>query len=215
MPLTEPTPRHMAVLSLTPSVALGVEVGADHGMISAHLLQSGICSHMIVSDISGASLEKARRLFMLHGLEDAAEFRVADGLDALRDSEAGAVVIAGMGARTIASILHRGKDKIGGAALILQPNIDLPGLRRWLMDNGFTIDAERLVRDGRRFYIVLRAVPGVAAYTERELLLGPCLLDERSPLFIEYLAWRHDCLACMQSEEARRWATIVREELGT
>ena len=180
-------------MALVPPCALGAEVGADHGQLSAHLLARGICGRMVVSDISAASLLKARRLFASHGLESRADFRVADGLEAL-DAPAEAVVIAGMGVRNITGILARGRDRLHGAALVLQTNTGVGDLRAWLMGNGFRIDAERLTREGRRFYIVLRAMEGRAAYGEKELCLGPCLLSERPPLFGEYLAWRRGCL---------------------
>ena len=208
--LPAPGARKAAILALTPVCARGAEIGADHGITSAHLLQSGRCGTMIVSDISAASLDKARRPFALHGLEGRAVFRVADGLRAL-DGPVGAVVIAGMGAQRIAQILSGCTPALAGAAFILQPIPDPPFLRRWLMENGFRLEAERLAREGRRYYIVLRAARGRAAYTPKELLLGPLLLRERPPLWREYLCWRRNCLlAGREAGDAVGW---IKEEL--
>ncbi len=188
MPLPPLGPRKAAIIALTPPCAVGAEIGADHGITSAHLVEGGICGRMIVSDISAASLDKARRLFSLHGIGDRAEFIVADGLEALT-KPVGAIVIAGMGAETIVGMLERGKERVGEAALVLQSNTRLPVLRRWLMENGFRLDAERLVFEEGRFYIIIRAVIGRVAYSDKELFLGPCLLRERPALLADYLTF--------------------------
>ena len=206
--LPSPGPRKEALVELAPLCHTGLEVGADHGIISAHLLASGTCARMIVSDISAASLDKARRLFALHGLK--ADFRVADGFSGL-DTPVDVAVIAGMGSQTAINILACGHGSLGGAALVLQVNTGLPDLRRWLMEHGYCIEAERLVREGRRFYVGLRAVEGAASYTEKELYLGPCLLVERPPLWGKYLTWRRGCLLRMHEGQENRLAWIEEE----
>lgn len=180
-----------AVFDLVPESEIAAEVGADHGILSAHLLQEGICASMAVSDVSAASLEKARRLLALHGLTQRATFHVADGLSALPEGVS-AIIIAGIGAGTIERILTQGLSRIGDAALILQPSIDPVSLRRFLMDNGFMLDAERLVRERGRYYVLMRAVRGKARYSEEELEAGPLLLSERAALLPAYLQWRRD-----------------------
>lgn len=214
LPLPSPGPRKEAICALVPPCALGAEIGADHGIISAHLLRAGICRRMVVADISAASLAKARRLFALHGLEARADFRVADGLDAL-DTPVDAIVIAGMGAQTMQRMLAAGAARIGDAALVIQANQDPPGMRRWLAQRGYRIDAERLAREDRRYYIVVRAYRGEAAYTDRELLLGPCLLRERPPMYADYLRWRRDCLQAMRGVDMRQNIQWIEEALRT
>lgn len=212
LPLPIPGPRMRALIDMMPVCEVGAEIGADHGITAAHLVSGGICGRMIVTDISAASLDKARRRFAMHGLTDRADFRVADGLAAL-DAPVGAILIAGMGADTITHILSRGMDRIGDAALVLGPNPNPHIARRWLMENGFAIEAEAIAREDRRYYIVLRARRGEARYTEKELLLGPVLLRERPPLLHDYLTWRHGCTQCMQDDTARRALTWIEEAL--
>lgn len=207
-------PRVAALVALTPPCALAAEIGADHGIISAHLLRGGRCARMIVADVSAASLAKARRLFAAHGLEERAEFRVADGLDAV-DEPVDAILIAGMGAGTMTGILRRGVERIGGAALILQANQDVPAVRAWLAGNGFAIEAESIAREGRRFYVVMRARRGEAAHSARALYLGPCLLRERPDAFAPYLRWRRDCLLRVRRADVRQEIEWIEEALGT
>lgn len=205
-------PRKLAVCQLVPKVSLGADVGTDHGIISAHLLREGICSRMILSDISAASLEKAKRLFALHGMQDQADFRVADGLRALEEP-VGAVVIAGMGGLSICDILQGGMDKIGRASLILQPQTDAQVLRKWLATNGFRIDAERLAVEGRRYYVVIRAVKGKMRLDGREAFLGPCLLSEPPETWGRYLSWMEGNLTRVQSQDASGPLEWVRREM--
>lgn len=212
--LPDPGPRREALISLVPCVTLAAEIGADHGIISALMLRGGRCQRMIVSDISAASLSKARRLFAAHDLAERTVFRVADGLEAL-DVPVEAIVIAGMGAGAICRILAAGMARIGDAALILQPNQDVGQLRAWLAAHGFAIEAERIAREGRRFYVILRARRGSARYDDRELLLGPCLLRERPEHFAAYLAWRRDCLGRVRGQDTARDLRWIEEALTT
>lgn len=210
--LPAPGPRKAALVSMMPSVALGAEIGADHGITAAHLLAQGLCARMVISDISAASLEKARRLFQLHGLEGRAIFRVADGLAAIREP-AQAVLIAGMGAKVIREIMAGGTKYVDGAAWVLQPNRDVEALRAWLVANGYRIVAERIAREARRFYVILRAERGVQALSRRECLLGPCLLRERPEGYLDYLVWRRDCLGRVQKDNTAEALDWIEEEL--
>lgn len=204
--------RKDAICGLVPRVPVAAEVGADHGKISAYLVANDICDRIIVSDISGASLDKAKQLFTLRGLHDRAVFNVSDGLDAI-DQPVGAIVIAGMGADTVQKILQRGLGRIGGASLILQANSNVHKLRRWLAEHDFFIDAERLVQEDRRYYVVLRAKRGIVEYSEKQMLLGPCLLKDRPPLWQDYLSWRRACMERMRGQDVRQALCWLDEEI--
>ena len=54
-----------------------------------------------------------------------------------------------MGAGTILKIVSEGRDKIGGAALIVQANVDLPLLRGGLAELGFADSKGNLLPRGR------------------------------------------------------------------
>lgn len=176
-------------MELFPSCRLGADIGADHGRLALHLLASDRCERMLVSDISGPALSKARTLLSRHGFDRRAVCMQADGLDALTEPVQ-AVSILGMGGDTIAAILARAPERLAGASLVLSPHTELMRLRAALPGIGYKIGRECIARAGGRFYVLLLAVPGESAYTEKELLLGPGLLSERPPLFQQYLLWR-------------------------
>ena len=165
------------------------DIGCDHGRLGAFLLQSGQCDRVLLTDISEPSLAKARRLIEALGLVDRATFGVGNGAEAL-DGPIQAVTIAGMGGATIADIVRRGRDRLGQARLVLEPNVAAPQLRKSLSDCGYAITDERVVQDGRRNYVILRAEPGTSRYSERELVVGPVLLERMPPELEPYARFR-------------------------
>lgn len=189
----------------------GADIGADHGRLSCYLLHHHICNKMIVADISADSLTKARRLMNLHDLSDRAEFCVADGLDALKETSAQCIAICGMGGRLMSGILIKGESRLRGAELVLSCHTEIPRIRTTVCKIGYHISQEKLVRAKGRYYVVMKAVPGKRAYSEKELYLGPIFMAERPPLWYPYLLWRQGVVACEQGHEAQlQW---IREEL--
>lgn len=144
---------------------------------------------MVVSDISAPALEKARELITRCHFAKRAVFVQADGLNALHEP-AQAISLLGMGGDTICAILTAAPQRLQGAALILSPHTELYKVREVLHRIGYGIAKESIARSGGRFYVILKALPGDAVYSEKELLLGPCLIRERPALFKDYLLWR-------------------------
>lgn len=165
------------------------DIGCDHGRLGAFLLQSGWVQRAMMMDISDASLDKARALVRLLGLEDRAEIIVGDGAEHL-ESAVDCVVIAGMGGTTAAGIVERGRERLGGARLILQANVANPELRERLARVGYRISDERIVKDGRRYYIIIEAIPGKAEYSDMERLVGPILLKNQPDQLSGYADFR-------------------------
>lgn len=165
------------------------DIGCDHGRLGVFLLQRDWVKRALMMDISDASLDKARALVRLLGLEDRVEIIVGDGAEHLK-SKVDCVVIAGMGGTTAAGIVERGRERLGDARLILQANVANPELRERLACAGYRISDERIVKDGRRYYIIIEAVPGKAEYTARERLVGPILLRNQPDQLAGYADFR-------------------------
>lgn len=192
------------------------DIGCDHGRLGAFLLQRGWVQRAFLMDISDPSLEKARALIRLLNFEDRTRFLVSDGADAL-DSKVDCVVIAGMGGTTAANIVERGRDTFGNARLILQANVGVPELRERLMRAGYQICDERVVKDGRRHYIIIEAIPGKAQYSARELIVGPILLKDRPTELLGYADFRlrvaHKALIGAQKGGSEAEIQTLREEI--
>mgnify|MGYP000259454089 CR=1 FL=1 len=176
------------ILSLIPDCDTVADIGADHGQMALAVLRRGIAGRVIATDISAASLAKARALSDADGVINM-ETRLGDGLRPLSAGEADTAVLAGMGGRLIARILG---DQDGTARslyhLVLQPMHSVRDLRRWLYESDYRILSERLAREGDRFYHVMKVVNG-----RDELILplhmeiGRKLIEERDILLPSYL----------------------------
>lgn len=176
-----------AIVSMAPDVNTAADIGCDHGKAAVMLLSAGKARRAICSDISGKSLEKARRLARSKGLEERMSFREGDGLDVLEESEADAAVIAGMGGELITKILEQGKEK-APHTLVLSCNTKPEILRAWLCANGYVIEDEDLVAEGRRFYPVILAKRGDShKLKDTELEFGPVLLKKRPETLLRLL----------------------------
>ena len=197
--------------ALFPACAYGADIGADHGRLSCYLLLHGICERICVADISAPSLEKAKQLLSRHGLSERADFRVGDGL-AVLTQPADAIAVLGMGGHTLSSILRNGAEKLHGAALILSAHTDIHLVRQTLAELGYRIDREEIAYAAGRFYVVLRASPGMESMGERQLLLGPRLMESVPEHYQAYLTWRVGVASQKRTEEGRQELIWLKEE---
>ncbi|MDO4868023.1 MAG: class I SAM-dependent methyltransferase [Clostridia bacterium] len=182
-------PRLSMVARLVGTCDCYADIGCDHGRLGAFMLQNNLCRRALLTDISEPSLAKARALIERLGLEERTVFRVGDGALAI-DEPVQAVVIAGMGGSTIAEILRGGRERLGNARLVLQPNVAAPELRKTLCEIGYAIVDERVVQDGRRCYVILAAEPGKADYGLKERVVGPVLLERMPDELLPYARFR-------------------------
>lgn len=197
--------RLKTVLSLVPRCEVAADIGADHGRLSLHLLHRDICREVIVSDISEASLQKARKLLAFHKLSDRARFVAADGFHAL-NVPVGAVVVTGLGGDSIADMLREGW-RVGEARLILSAQTKTPLLRGALNEQGFAITGEHVLRSAGRYYTVIEAQRGSQALSEAQRYTGWRLSGTPSASVADYLAWRLHVLDAARNEkrEHRQW----------
>ena len=180
------------------------DVGCDHGYLTAYLLET--CPQMtaLACDVSAPSLGKARRLMAKRGLTERVRFAVADGLAAI-DAPVDAIVLAGMGAETILSIVRAGCDRIGQAALIVQANTDLPMLRAGLAQMGFAARREVYVQAaGRRYVTMCMRAAQPRTLTAREALLGAAAQGAQDAQQRAYFAWQRDVRVREMQQAATR-----------
>ena len=165
------------------------DIGCDHGYLSLYLLQQGIASSVIASDVNAGPLESARRNAAKFGFQEKIEFYLSDGVRSIpRDFDT--MVCAGMGADTMMSIIADAYDEWLADpkyTLILQCQSKRPELRQWLYDKGFRISRETLAKDGKFVYSVMEVVfdPG-HGITPAETYISPQLLADNHPLLPEY-----------------------------
>jgi tRNA A22 N-methylase len=141
------------------------DIGTDHAYVPRLLLENGICSYVIASDINEGPLQIAKENLQDVDLKSnpwsgraECHLRLGPGLSPIEAGEVDSIVIAGMGGETIIEILEAEPDKTKSfKQFILQPRTKTELVRKWLADNGFYIVNELLVKEGPRYCQIIDA----------------------------------------------------------
>ncbi len=182
--------RRRVIAELVPDIPPIVDVGCDHGHVTASLGAVG-------TERLPGRLPRRRDIQLV----------VADGLSCFR--KVGVAVITGIGAWQIARILARGPRP--ALAVVHAP--DRPGwLRLWCASNGWRIDAEALAPEAGRFAEVTRIVPGLEPHRGLLLEFGPLLLED--PLLAAHAGQLHGhwarILEATRGRAPHKWALARR-----
>lgn len=167
------------------------DIGTDHGYIPIDLCLKGRIPSAIAMDVNAGPLERAREHILEYGLALQIETRLSDGLQKLEPGEADTILIAGMGGGLVIKILTEGKRSMTGTEeLILQPQSEIPKVRQYLREQGFTIVDEDMVEEDGKFYPMMKACRQAETMDSRHQELcdhfGPVLLAKKHPVL---LAW--------------------------
>jgi len=179
-------PRLRAVAELIPAGARVVDVGTDHARLPVYLMQRGLVSSVLATDLHAGPLRRARRLLVRCGLDGVVPLRQADGLSGLPLDQFDVVVMAGLGADTILE-LCRQTPPPAHVICLFQPMSHAERLRAWWGD---AITAERLVREENRLYSVMTVSPGdklPEAVPPGRRYVGRALEQSGDPLLNAYL----------------------------
>ena len=134
-----------------------LDIGCDHGLLEAALIERGIAKQMIAADVSRDSLAKAKQLARELEIENLVDCRLGDGFAVVgEDDHIDACVIAGIGGLVISKIIAAGQAqarKIG--RLYLLPSCDTEALRGYLREHHWMIEEETLILDAGRIYALM------------------------------------------------------------
>ena len=193
------------VAANVPTGARLADIGSDHGYLPVALMRRGLITVAVAGEVATTPFHAAQRTVRDNGLEHKITVRLADGLAAIEAHDGiTAISVCGMGGETIRDILESGKRHLSGQErLILQPNGGEQPLRQWLMDNGYSILSEELLRENRFYYEIIVAERAEAVvYTAEQLYFGPLQMQARSPVFIakwqRMLRQKHKTLASFE-----------------
>ena len=181
----ELSPRLQLLADWVPQGARFADVGTDHAYLPVWLTLHGRVTSAIASDLRKGPLERAKETGRTYGAEGI-DYRLGDGLAFIRPEEADTIVIAGMGGENIASILAAAPWTADGQhTLLLSPHTKAEELRLFLMDHGYAIRREALVRDRGTLYPVMEVTAGEMTLTQGQLWGGAKLLHD--PLGDRYI----------------------------
>ncbi len=205
--------RLSAAAGLFPTVRIGADIGANHGLLACHLLKTNKAQRMWITDLSADALKQARRNVQIQGLTERAAFAVGDGLTALPDP-VDAAAILGMGGNTAAEIIESAPDERLPETLIVSTHTEHARVRRSLYRRGYEIHEEVVVYCGGRYYVLERAECSADAQMpdERTLFLGPCLMKTSSSTYRAYLDRKLAAYQPSRSPEGIRCYEWLREE---
>ena len=202
-----------AVASLTKGSKCLADVGCDHGYIPIYLILQDKIQKAIAMDINKGPLLRAQEHIRQYGLEDKIETRLSNGVSALKEGEADTVVVAGMGGALTIRILTEGDQVLKGvSALVLQPQSEIESVRRFLQEKDYAIVEEKMVKDEGKYYPMMRVLHGKQEpWTPEEYRYGKWLMEEKSPVFLEYLAKEERTYRKILEEIKRAGADPARE----
>lgn len=149
--------RFEKIIAALKKVYVLADIGSDHGFIPMQSVLRNIAGFAIASDISSKSLEKINESKCYNKISDRIDIRTGYGLETLFVDEADEIVITGMGADLICSIL----DGYEAAFDLKAPNLVLSSagkneiLRKYLYENSFKITAESIVYENGIYYHII------------------------------------------------------------
>lgn len=164
------------------------DIGCDHGYLGIHLLTSGKAKRVIAADINRMPLQTAVENAKKYGVEENISFHLSDGAVSIpRDFNT--MVCAGMGADTMVSILENAPWlKNSRYRLILQCQSKSAMLRSYLSQNGWQIQKESALKDGRFLYTVMEVHFGCGkTLTPGQCYFSPALARENTQEANAYL----------------------------
>lgn len=149
------SPRLGLAASLVSRGSRFADVGTDHGYVPVFLLENGLISYAIASDINEGPLSSCKELVKENNITNI-DCRISNGLQNIKDDEVDDILIAGMGGELIVKILSE-CAYISKKHLIINAMTHPELVRKWLYDNKFEINNDLLVKDSNRVYSVLDA----------------------------------------------------------
>ncbi len=183
--------RMQKIIHMIDNVKTVADIGCDHGLVSAVLIEQRRAERVLACDISKKSLQKTEKLISSYGLKGI-EPVVSDGLLGIAGNELDCIVVAGMGGLLIRDILANGlSGTTGKKDIILAPQGNEYELRVFLYEIGYYIMDESIVKEDNHYYQIIFARQGERPLPdELSLRFGFYPQQRKDPLQKEFLQYR-------------------------
>lgn len=163
-----------------------LDIGTDHGYIPLYLLKNKITDKITATDINTKPLLQAKKTLVDYKDLETLKFVKSNGFENIIDiASYQYIIIAGLGGKTIEIILKNYKDN---AILILNPTNNEAILRKFLYDNKFKIEDEKLIYENNIYSIIIKAKKQykVLKYNQKDLVLGPILIKKNNKIISQF-----------------------------
>ncbi len=176
--------RLRAIVDMVDKGSNTFDVGADHGYVSIALSREKI-AHRVYA------VENKMEPFS-HLMNNVSIYAprvitfISDGLQRL-PKDVDCLIIAGLGNRTISSILKKDSMKLGQiSTIITDAHSEVPLLRKNIINLGFYIEKEIMLKEGGIFYTIIKFKKGHRDYEQIDMEFGPLLRKEKSAGYLEF-----------------------------
>lgn len=168
------------------------DIGTDHGYVPIYLVKNNLAGRAVACDINKGPLLKAKENIEANCLSNKIETRLGSGLTPIVVGEVETAVIAGMGGMLTIEILKESCEVVQSLKqLVLQPQLDVDSVRRYIHSIGFKIENEEMLIDEGKYYTVINAVHGAEdAYNPCQYMFGKINIDKKSNVLKKYLIHR-------------------------
>ena len=185
------SPRLLSAAGFVRQGATVADVGSDHAYLPIYLCMQGKIRSAVASDINEGPVARASINVASAHLGKKIKVVRADGLSGIEEYSPGDIVICGMGGELIASIIGAAEwTKSPKIRLIMQPMTHADKLRKFLLDNGYSIVGEALAKEDKIYQIICAEYRGsTESYSECELILGKLNILAASEELFEYAAY--------------------------
>lgn len=184
--------RLTTIASYIPQGSFFADIGTDHAYLPCYVCLQDKKARAIAGEVTEGPYQSAKQTVEQYGLEKVISVRLGNGLEVLQGEPVEVLIIAGMGGQLITDILTTGKEQLATVqTIITQPNISEYQVRKWLLAHDYTLSNEVILKEHGHIYEVLVAQKGIDNMTyeepllEQQLLFGPKLMEEQSPIFRE------------------------------
>lgn len=197
------------------------DIGTDHGYLPVYLAASGRIDRAAACDIKKGPLARAKATIDKYGFGDIIDLRLGGGFSRILPGEFQTAVIAGMGGMlTIEIITAAMACAKSFQQLVLQPQLDVVAVRKFLHSAGFKIDNETMVLDEPKYYNILSCSPGDdEPYDDNDYLFGKILLRKKDAVLksavVHKLAETEKILTRMTKAKHKNKAALLRQSALT
>lgn len=145
-----------AVFDIVPHAESIADIGTDHGYLAVELIVRGKAKHVIAGDVHKGPLESAKSYVKSRGLSDVIDCRLGDGLQVTQKGELNGAICCGMGGFLMRDIVEEGPEPL--EFYVLQPQNGQAELRQYMVEKGYRIVKEIIMKDMGKMYTAFLAV---------------------------------------------------------
>lgn len=181
--------RLLAIADLVDPGSYVADIGSDHGHLPIHLVQSGKIEWAQAVDNKMGPYLNLKQNVDAAGLSHHISITLSDGISNLNGG-VDTLILAGMGGQLVIDILSAHPEQLLNIqTIIVDPHRDLMKVRDYVSKLGYVIYDERMVKEDRVYYSIIKFTRGKLErpYNEEELRFGPKIMEYRGDVYHAYL----------------------------